>query len=287
MTNFTIAQALVEATQILRREGVTDARRDAATLLAHLIGRDQTYLIAHAERELSGRDVARYRSYVERRSAGEPLQYIVGHQEFFNLDFEVSPDVLIPRPETELLVETALELLGDTPDPPSICDIGTGSGCIAISILHERPELRAIGIDISAAALAVAARNAERHGVADRLSLIESDCFDRIEASAHSFSLIAANPPYVAAAAYDGLQREVREHEPRIALSPGGDGLDVVRRVIQNAPPYLVSGGHLLIEIGFDQHEAVHSMIDKNVWTLLDIHRDLQGIPRTVTLKKK
>jgi release factor glutamine methyltransferase len=287
MTNFTMAQALVEATQILRRGGVTESRRDAATLLAHLIGRDQTYLIAHAERELSGRDVARYRSYVERRSAGEPLQYIVGHQEFYNLNFEVSPDVLIPRPETELLVETALKLLGDGADPPSFCDVGTGSGCIAISILHERSDLRAVGVDISAPALAVAARNAERHGVADRLSLVESDCFDQIETTDQSFSLVAANPPYVTAGAYDGLEREVREHEPRIALTPGGDGLDVVRRVIHDAPPYLVSGGHLLIEIGFGQHEVVRSMIDTDVWTLLDIHRDLQGIPRTVALRKK
>ncbi|MBV9957738.1 MAG: peptide chain release factor N(5)-glutamine methyltransferase, partial [Acidobacteria bacterium] len=225
MTNFTIAQALVEATQLLRRGGVTEARRDAAVLLAHLIGRDQTYLIAHAERELAGADVARYRAAVERRAAGEPLQYITGHQEFFNLDFAVTPDVLIPRPDTELLVETALELLGPADERRAVCDVGTGSGCIIISLLHERPQLRGVATDISTEALRVAARNAAQHGVGGRLELFAADCLDALSAERARFSLIASNPPYVTEAALPHLQREVREHEPRVALTPGGDGL--------------------------------------------------------------
>ena len=138
MPNTSIAQILVEATQILRAAEIEAARRDAATLLANLIGRDSIYLIAHAEEKLSARDIARYLGFVERRAAGEPVQYINGHQEFFNLDFTVTPDVLIPRPETELLVETALGLMPRR-DRQYICDVGTGSGCIVISILHERP----------------------------------------------------------------------------------------------------------------------------------------------------
>ncbi len=287
MNNFSIAQALVEATQMLRQAGISEARRDAATLLAHLIGRDQTYLITHAERELAGMDVARYRASVERRAAGEPLQYITGHQEFFNLDFKVTPDVLIPRPETELLVETALELLKESGPEPFICDVGTGTGCIAISLLHEKPDARGVALDISPEALSIAAHNAARHGVQERLSLIASDCFAALGPERAQFSLIASNPPYVAEKSYDGLQREVREHEPRVALTPGGDGLRVIRKLFTDAPQFLLTGGHLLLEIGFDQHEAVHEMIDREVWTLLDIHKDLQGIPRTVAVRKQ
>lgn len=286
MTNFSIAQALVEATQILRQAGISEARRDAATLLAHLIGRDSTFLITHAERELASSDVARYRSFLERRAAGEPLQYIVGHQEFFNLDFTVTPDVLIPRPDTELLVETALDLLGATGEGQSICDVGTGTGCIAISILHERPRVRGVAIDISQPALKVAAGNAARHGVSERLQFVAADALSALEPSRARFTLIASNPPYVTEEAMPHLQREVREHEPRVALTPGGDGLGMIRRLLTDAPRFLSSGGHLLLEIGFDQHEAVHHMIDTQVWTLLDIHKDIQGIPRTVALKK-
>lgn len=288
MTNFSIAQALVEATHLLRRAGIEEARLDAATMLAHLLGRDRAFLIAHAERELAATEIARFRGFVERRASGEPLQYITGRQEFFNLDFTVTPDVLIPRPETELLVETALELLKESAEPPVVCDVGTGTGCIIISLLHERPQLRGIGLDISSNALRVASQNAARHGVMDRLSLAASDCFDALDARRGAqFSLIASNPPYVTEAAYNGLQREVREHEPRPALTPGGDGLSVIRRLLADAPRFLVTGGHLLLEIGFDQHEAVKGMIDTRMWTLLAIHKDLQGIPRTVALRRK
>ena len=286
MTDFSIAQALVEATQLLRRAGVAEARRDAATLLAHLIGRDQTYLITQAAKSLAGTDVARYRAFIERRAAGEPLQYITGHQEFFNLDFKVTPAVLIPRPETELLVETALELLNGHGPEPLLCDVGTGTGCIILSLLHERPGARGVGLDISPPALAVAADNAARHHVGHRLSLLASDCFAALDAENAHFSLIASNPPYVAERDYDGLQREVREHEPRLALTPGGDGLGIIRRLLMDAPAFLQPGGHLLMEIGFNQHEAVSGLIERDVWTLLDIRQDLQGIPRTAVLRK-
>ncbi|HEY0544009.1 MAG TPA: peptide chain release factor N(5)-glutamine methyltransferase [Pyrinomonadaceae bacterium] len=286
MMNFTIAQALVEAAQMLRRAGIAEARRDAGVMLAHLIGRDQPFLIAHAERELGAAEVARYRAAVERRAAGEPLQYITGHQEFFNLDFTVTPDVLIPRPDTELLVETALELADANDERQAVCDVGTGTGCIIISILHERQQMRGVATDISQAALKVAARNAAQHGVASRLSLVATDCFEALSQSGVKFGLIVSNPPYVTEAAMPHLQREVREHEPRVALTPGGDGLSVIRRLLSESPNFLDAGGHLLMEIGYDQHEAVREMIDAQVWTLLDIHKDIQGIPRTVALRK-
>ncbi len=287
MTNFSIAQALVEATQMLRRAGIKEARRDAATLLAHLLGRDQTFLIAHAERVLGAAEVTRYRASVERRAAGEPLQYVTGHQEFFNLDFTVTPDVLIPRPDTELLVEAALEFLDAKDERQAICDVGTGSGCIAISILHERPQMRGIATDISHDALRVAARNAAQHGVGERLQLVATDCFAALDPSRVRFRLIVSNPPYVNEEALPHLQREVREHEPRVALTPGGDGLSIIRRLLKDAPGFLDTDGLFLMELGFDQHEAVREMIDPKIWTLLGIHKDIQGIPRTAALRKQ
>ncbi|HEX8707828.1 MAG TPA: peptide chain release factor N(5)-glutamine methyltransferase [Pyrinomonadaceae bacterium] len=282
----TIAGLLLEAAQILRKAGVPEARREAASLLGHLLGRDRTYIITHAEAVLEDSEVGRFGLLVERRAAGEPLQYIRGHQEFFNLDFEVTPDVLIPRPETELLVEAALKLLEAAPPSALICDVGTGSGCIPISLLHERQGLRAVGLDISAAALRVAARNAARNGVRERLALVASDCFAALRWPRSRFQLIVSNPPYVAEDALSGLQREVRDYEPRVALTPGADGLRIIRRLLDEAPRFLDEGGHLLMEIGFDQHEAVRRLIDGEVWQLLDIHQDLQGIPRTVALRK-
>lgn len=286
MSDVSIAEAMLEAAQALRRAGVPESRREAASLLAHVVDRDRTFLITHAEERLPAQALTDFRSLVERRAKGEPLQYIKGRTEFFKLDFEVTPDVLIPRPETELLVETALDLL-DGADEPAICDVGTGSGCIIISILHELERARGLGIDISTAALRVARRNTKRHGVEERLSLIQSDCFEALDELHARFNLIVSNPPYVAEAALDGLQREVRDFEPRVALTPGGDGLRVIRRLLTDAPRFLQTGGHLLMEIGFDQHEAVERLIDARTWELLDIHKDLQGIPRTIALKKK
>jgi release factor glutamine methyltransferase len=284
---FSIARALVEAAQILREAGVPDARREAASLLEHIIARDRTFLLTHAETALASSDIRRLRDLVERRAAGEPTQYITGHQEFYGLDFEVTPDVLIPRPETELLVETALGLLGEMKlDAPFICDVGTGSGCIPVAILHERLEARAMGLDISTAALRVAARNSARHGVEKRLSLIVSDCFSALDLERTRFSMIVSNPPYIAEDALASVQREVRDHEPRAALTPGGDGLRIIQRLMRDAPGFLERSGYLLMEIGFDQHEAVRNSVDSKVWELLDIHKDLQGIPRLVVLKK-
>ncbi len=285
-TEFTIARAVVEAAQILRRAGVPEARREAASLLEHVTGRDRTFLITSAETALAPDEVNRLRALVMRRAAGEPLQYITGHQEFYKLDFEVTPDVLIPRPETELLVETALDLLDEPGGPALILDVGTGSGCIAVSLLHELDDARSVGVDISQPALRVAARNAARAGVRERLLLVASDGLTALDPSRARFTMIVSNPPYVAEDALRGLQREVRDHEPRVALTPGGDGLRVIRALIDEAPRFLDAGGHLLLEIGFDQHEAVRKLIDPRVWELLDIHKDLQGIPRTVALRK-
>lgn len=284
-TDINIAQALAEAARDLRTSGIPDARREASSLLAETLGRDLAYLIVHPDEPLADEQLSRFRTGVKRRAAGEPLQYISGRQEFYGLDFEVTPDVLIPRPETELLVETALKLLRGI-SAPRLCDVGTGSGCIPITLLHEQAGASAVGLDISHAALCVAARNAMRHKVSERLLLLASDCFDALDARAARFHLITSNPPYVAERDLAGLQREVREYEPRIALTPGGDGLSIIRRLLIDAPQFLLAGGHLIFEIGFNQHEAVANLIDPRVWTMLDIHKDLQGIPRIVALRR-
>ncbi|HEX8161519.1 MAG TPA: peptide chain release factor N(5)-glutamine methyltransferase [Pyrinomonadaceae bacterium] len=284
-TTTTIARALREAADALRERSVEEPRREAATLLAATTGRDRAFLVAHSDDALAPGDLELFRARVSRRAAGEPTQYITGRQEFYGLDFEVGPAVLIPRPETELLVETALELLRGV-GGPRLCDVGTGSGCVAVALLHARTDARCVAVDISPDALRVAARNAARHSVTDRLPLVASDCFAALD-PAYKFDLVASNPPYVAETDLDGLQREVREHEPRAALTPGGDGLSVIRRLLADAPRFLSAGGCLVFEIGHDQHEAVRRLIDARVWKPLGIRRDLQGIPRTVALRLK
>jgi release factor glutamine methyltransferase len=279
-----IAEAIREATRVLNDAGVPEARREAGSLLSFILGKDRTFLISHAEDQLSDDFFRRFQGFVERRAGGEPLQYITGVQDFYGREFRITPDVLIPRPETELLVEAALELV----DPEGlICDVGTGSGCIAVTLLCELQNARAVAVDKSAAALEVAKLNARNHRVLDRIEFAISDCFDALDPREHRFDIVVSNPPYVSAAMMAGLQREVRDHEPLVALSPGPDGLSVIRRLILEAPAFLKDEGHLVMEIGFDQGEAVRSLVDESVWRLCDIRPDLQSIPRIVVLRKK
>jgi len=281
--SISIAAALRSAYQMLDAAGVPEARREAASLLSFVLGKDRTFLIAHAEDQLEDDSLRRFQEGVERRVAGEPLQYITGVQDFFGREFRVTPDVLIPRPETELLVEAALEVATPT---PFICDVGTGSGCIAITLLSEVSEARAVAIDKSAAAIDVAKLNAEKLSVSDRLAFVVSDCFDALDPRQYEFDLVVSNPPYVSETMIAGLQREVR-HEPIVALSPGGNGLSIIRRLLQETPAFLKGNGHLIMEIGFDQGEAVRELVDNAVWRLLDIKPDLQCIPRIVVLQKE
>jgi len=279
-----IADALRRASQTLDSAGVPEPRREAGSLLSHVTGRDRTFLISHAEDALTDEHLHLFEQLIERRAAGEPTQYITGTQDFFGRAFRVTPDVLIPRPETELLVEAALELMGST---SSICDVGTGSGCITVTLLCERRDARAVAIDVSAAALEVARQNARDHSVENRIEFLLSDCFASLDPKNYGFDLVASNPPYVSAGMLPGLQREVRDYEPRIALTPGADGLNVIRRLLSEAPAFIRGNGHLLMEIGFDQGEAVQQLVDEHVWTLKQMLPDLQQIPRIVLLQKK
>jgi release factor glutamine methyltransferase len=281
----TIAETLREASQILQAAGVPEARREAGSLLSFVIARDRTFLISHAEDELNQSSMDQFREAVERRASGEPLQYISGVQDFFGREFRVTPDVLIPRPETELLVEAALEVVSDA--GPFICDVGTGSGCIAVTLLCEILAARAVALDKSPAALEMAKLNAVELSVADRAVFVVSDCFESLDPRQYQFDLIASNPPYVSADVLAGLQREVRDHEPLVALSPGPDGLSVIRRLLIEAPAFLKQHGYLIMEIGFDQGETVQALVDTGFWRLLELRPDLQGIPRIVVLRKR
>ncbi len=245
-----IAEAILQAAHELRKAGVPEPRREAGSLMGHALQRDRSFMLAHADDLITTEQEERFREYLEGRMKGKPLQYITGRQEFFGLEFEVNGDVLIPRPETELLIETALKLTTGLDSAPFICDVGTGSGCIPITLLHELrqfPASRAIALDISEAALAVAKRNAARHGVAERIEFVVSDCFAELDRRVAQFDLIVSNPPYVRADAIEDLQREVRDFEPRVALEAGADGLSIVRRLLKDAGGFLKPGGHLLI----------------------------------------
>jgi len=277
-----IAELLRIAEKILASAGIAEPRREAITLLTIAAVKDRPFLYAHPEHMLTPPETFAFESYVRRRADREPLQYISGIQEFYGLEFEVTPDVLIPRPETEILVEHAIDVIGEI-EHPVLCEVGVGSGCIAISILHAAKSATAIGLDVSAAALGVTRRNAERHSVANRLELLQSNLFDRL--ADQKFSLIVSNPPYVPAKDIDGLEPEVRDFEPHLALTDGSNGLSIIRRIVSEAPGHLSPSGRLLIEIGFDQFEQVRIMFDPNLWQPPVFLPDLQGIPRLIAAK--
>jgi release factor glutamine methyltransferase len=283
-----IAETILQGAHRLRKAGVPEARREAGSLLAYVLGRDRSFILTHAEDAIAEEQADRFREYLERRAQGEPLQYITANQEFFGLDFEVTKDVLIPRPETELLIETALKLFAEPADAPFICDVGTGSGCIVITLMQQLKQARAVAVDISPEALAVARRNAVRHSVAERIDFVLSDCLAALNSRKlrPSFDLIVSNPPYVEEGAMADLQREVRDFEPRSALAAGADGLTIIRRLLLEAANFLKAGGYFLFEIGFNQVAAVRELLDPKIWKLIDIHKDLQGIPRTVALQR-
>jgi release factor glutamine methyltransferase len=280
-----IRSAITEGARALDAAGVNEARKEAASLMGYALGSDRTFVIAHAEDELSELHLQSFRRLITRRAQREPLQYLTGHQEFFNLDFEVTPDVLIPRAETEIIVEAALDVCRDV-RTPFIADIGTGSGCIVVSLLHELSHARAIATDLSLNALRVAQRNAKQHNVNDRLTLVQADGFAPAR-DGHQFSLIVSNPPYVTEHEFVELQPEVRDYEPRTALVSGEDGLSHIRQLLHGAPAHLQRSGYFIFEIGFGQNDAVAGLIDQELWSVIEVRKDLQNIPRTFVLQKR
>lgn len=258
---------------------LANARRDAELLAMHALGCDRAWLLTHPDASLTAEQAAHYEQLIARRARHEPIQYITGEQEFYGLKFRVTPDVLIPRPETEHLVEALLARFPHDA-PLHIADIGTGSGAIAVALAHSLPQAQITAIDESSAALAVARGNAERNDVADRVRFVESDLLAAVDEE--KFDAIASNPPYVAAS--EILEPQVRDFEPSGALFAGPTGLEIYRRLIPQAHAALKPDGWLLLEIGHGQREAILQLLAG--WSNVSFVADLQGIPRVACAQR-
>lgn len=267
---------LRQAILTLTQAGCDTPRLDAEVIFAHLLNQERSWLYAHGDGLLSEATAQALAAAIQRRARREPVAYITGRREFFGLIFEVTPEVLIPRSETELLVERALSLLGA--GPALVVDVGTGSGCIAISLAVHRPLARIVAMDISAGALNVARRNVRRHGVLERLRFIQADSLAGLKGP---FDLLVSNPPYISAHEIESLMPEVAHYEPRLALTDGDTGLSIVERILAQAPTLLKPGGALLLEFGAAQGVAVLDLAGANCpGAIFKIERDLAGRDR-------
>jgi release factor glutamine methyltransferase len=265
---------------ILTDAGVASARLDAELLLAAALRADRTSLHVRPETVPAAAELDAFTAMIQRRALREPLAYIIGHKEFWSLDFEVTPAVLIPRPETEVAVEAALAILRVRgPEAMSICDVGTGSGCIAIALAHALSSASVVAADVSRAALEVAERNATRHGVRDRIDFVQSDLLAAVRG--RHFDLIISNPPYVAAEEMAVLEPEPRR-EPELALNGGPGGLECIRWLLAEAAEALVPGGWLVMEIGADQATVVQTMAAVDGYSSARIAPDYAGAPRVL-----
>jgi release factor glutamine methyltransferase len=289
-----IRTVLKEGISKLRAAHVDSFTLAAELLLLHVLGRDRAWLYAHPDDSLPDSDTRSFFTLIERRAAGEPTQYLTGKQEFWSMEFEVTPDVLIPRPETEHLIEVALDRLAVRQIRAGgrqtlsgaglqIIDVGTGSGCLAISLAKELPAAQITATDISAQALAVAQRNAMRHSVAERVCFLQHDL---LKGFAGKYELIVSNPPYIGKRERETLQREVRDHEPEIALYGGEEGYELYGDLIVQAARTLMGGGLLVLELGHNSLAAVQPLLESPDWTNVGITNDLAGIPRVIAAER-
>jgi release factor glutamine methyltransferase len=284
-TAWTVQALVTWTTDFLRKKGVESPRLEAQILLAHAMNCPRIELVARSHEEPTEAERAAFKDLIRRRVDGWPVAYLVGRREFYLLPFEVSPAVLIPRPETETLVLEALRLLKGKP-APRVLDLGTGSGCVAVSVAHQCKPARVTAVDVSPDALEVARRNAGRHGVADRVTFLQGDLFAPLPADA-AFDLIVSNPPYVTPAELAELAPEVRDHEPRVALDGGPDGLAFYRRIAAAGGRFLAPGGSVLVEVGWTQEAAVRAIFEGNPDLAVGPSvKDAGGRPRVVTARK-
>lgn len=284
----------------LREAGVPSHTLATEVLLMHALGRERAWMYSHHEEPVDDGALQKYFALIARRAAGEPTQYLTGHQEFWGLDFVVTPAVLIPRPETEHVMEVALARLGerglkihmDTGRPRDtlqVADIGTGSGCLAIALAYELPHAEVLATDISAAALEIAGQNAIRNQVSERIQFVEADLFTPTpNALVPAFDLIVSNPPYIADSEAATLQREVRDHEPHSALFAGPTGVEIYVRLVEQAAARLRDKGILVLELGHDSAARVRELFDASplMWVNVAITMDLAGIPRVIAASR-
>lgn len=277
-----IKQVINHTSHLLEKSGSLSPRLDAELLLAFVMKQDRSYFYMYPDGEIEDEVYMAFESILKSRIEGLPLQYITGKQEFMGLDFFVNQDVLIPRPDTEILVENVLQTIKPLENSSiHILDIGSGSGAIGVSLAYYSAKVFVSCVDISSAALKVAKQNALTHGVDDKIEFLEGDLFSPIESQ--EFDIIVSNPPYIPDESIDELQVEVSKYEPRSALAGGKDGLDFYRRIIKDAPCYLNNNGLLFLEIGYNQGESVTGLLkEKGVFYEIEIVKDLAGHDRVV-----
>jgi release factor glutamine methyltransferase len=281
----TVGETLREGVRQLESTAVLSAPLAAELLLMHAIGRDRTFLYAHPEAPVDPAQAEAFSILITKRAAGTPTQYLTSKQEFWGMEFEVTPDVLIPRPETEHIIEVAVARIGEPRrnNPLRVADVGTGSGCIAVALAKEFPNAKIVATDISAAALAVARRNAARHDFASRITFIEGNLLEGLPPQP-PFDIIVSNPPYVARKDSATLPIDVREHEPEIALFAGEDGMAIYGPLIAQAAAHLTQGGLLALELGAGLFEPVSDLLEAHRgWTRVSAIQDLAGIVRVIS----
>lgn len=284
-TVWTIARLLAWTTDFFREHGIENPRLDAEVLLGAVLGKERMYLYVHFDEPLEPAELARYRAHVRERAGHVPLAYVLGRREFMGLDFHVTRDTLIPRPDTELLVQCAVDFLraraAEGRDDLTLADIGTGTGAIALSVLHYTEGTRADAVDISPAAAEVARENAERLDLAERIEVHVGDLTAPL--AGHSYDVILSNPPYIPTADIATLMPEVRSYEPHLALDGGRDGLALYRRLATDAPALLRDGGMFAVEVGINEARDVAALMEAHPRIVrTEIHRDLGGIERVV-----
>ena len=277
-----ISEAIKQTEQALTNGNIESARLEAEILLANALKVDRIYLYVHSDEILTESQSKLYNDFIQRRLSHEPTDYIIGHREFMGLDFIVNENVLIPRPDTEILVETVIERLKDIDGTINIVDVGTGSGAIAISLAKFLHNAKVDAVDISEAALNIAKLNANNNDLADKVKFHQGDLF--VPISDNRYNAIVSNPPYIPSAVIDTLEPEVAKYEPKIALDGGNDGLNFYRRLIDESPAFLVDGGFLAVEIGYDQAQTVAELAKKH-FNQVEVIKDLSQNDRVVVAK--
>jgi len=289
MTTWTIQKLLNWTSEYLTNKGVDSPRLSAELLLSHALGIKRIELYTQFDKQVPQQQLDKLHDMVKRAGLHEPVAYLTGKTEFYSLELDITADCLIPRPETELLVQRAIELLRTRSGIQYVCDLCTGSGCIAAAIAKNFPDARVTATDISAAALEVAARNVEKHRLKEHIQLLCGDLFEPViqQLDVNQFDLIVCNPPYVSAAEYEILDKNVKEYEPESALLAGADGLDVYRRIIKKVDEFLKPGAALMLEIGYAQGPAVRELLEQTgAFVEIKIEKDPQDNDRVVTALK-
>ena len=288
MEEWTIQKLLNWITEYLTQRDVDAPRLSAELLLSSVLGLKRIELYTQYNKPVAPEQLEQLRGLVKRAGRHEPVAYLVGKTEFYSLEFDVTPDCLIPRPETELLAQRAIEFLRQRSGPQSVCDLGTGCGILAVTIARNVPDAKVVATDISEPALAVAARNIEKHQLQDRIELRHGDLFEPLVAKLDQFDLLVSNPPYVSAAEYAALDKNVKDYEPRLALYAGADGLDVYRRISEKAEQFLKPDGLLLLEIGYTQGDAVRALLEHpGTFADIRVEKDLNRNDRIVVGRRK